>query len=93
MEDDVYRGMHIPKGSLVSSYPRPGMSVQLVDGVVVVPCCQVFGNIWAMMHDERIFTDADKFNPERFLENVDTETERKRDPRNYVFGFGRRYVV
>lgn len=65
MEDDVYNGMHIPKGSLV------------------------FGNIWAMCRDERMYPDPDTFDPERFME-MDAETKRKRNPRNYVFGFGRR---
>ncbi|TFK34662.1 cytochrome P450 [Crucibulum laeve] len=67
MEDDVYRGMHIPKGSLV------------------------FGNIWAIVRDERIYPNADAFDPERFLRSdLDEETKRKMNPRNYVFGFGRR---
>ncbi|KAF8880650.1 cytochrome P450 [Infundibulicybe gibba] len=66
IEDDVYRGMHIPKGSLV------------------------FGNIWAMLHDERMYPNASQFKPERFMEKVDAEAARLRDPRNYVFGFGRR---
>jgi len=66
MEDDVYKDMHIPKGSLV------------------------FGNIWAILRDERIYANPSAFIPERFLEKVDPTTERRRDPRNYVFGFGRR---
>ncbi|KAF9450380.1 cytochrome P450 [Macrolepiota fuliginosa MF-IS2] len=66
MEDDVYRGMHIPKGSLV------------------------FGNIWAIMHDERLYPNPNEFKPERFTEEVDEELAKKRDPTNYVFGFGRR---
>lgn len=65
-EDDVYQGMHIPKGSLV------------------------FGNIWKITRDERIYPKADEFRPERFMEDVDTETARRRNPANYVFGFGRR---
>lgn len=28
--------------------------------------------------------------PERYLEPADEETEKRRDPKNYVFGFGRR---
>ncbi|TFK64540.1 cytochrome P450 [Pluteus cervinus] len=66
MEDDVYNGKFIPKGSLV------------------------FGNIWAIVRDERIYPKASEFIPERFLEEVDEATARRRDPRNYVFGFGRR---
>jgi len=67
MEDDIYRGMHIPKGSLV------------------------FGNIWTILRDESMYPNADAFLPERFLEPAESpEMERKRNPLNYVFGFGRR---
>ncbi|KAL0959239.1 hypothetical protein HGRIS_014512 [Hohenbuehelia grisea] len=66
MEDDVYNGMFIPKGTLI------------------------FGNNWAMTRDERIYPNAADFIPERFLEEVDEATSKRRDPRNYVFGFGRR---
>jgi len=66
MEDDTYRGMFIPKGSLV------------------------FGNVWAITRDEKIFPNASEFHPERYLEDVDAATAKRRDPRNYVFGFGRR---
>ncbi|KDQ57981.1 hypothetical protein JAAARDRAFT_253315 [Jaapia argillacea MUCL 33604] len=66
MEDDIYKGMFLPKGSLV------------------------FANIWAMLHDESLFPNPNKFDPDRFLEKADEQTERKRDPRTYVFGFGRR---
>ncbi|KAK0200113.1 cytochrome P450 [Desarmillaria ectypa] len=66
MEDDMYRGMLIPKGSLV------------------------FGNIWSILRDESIYPNPDAFEPERFLKPVDPVTEKRRDVRNYVFGFGRR---
>jgi cytochrome P450 len=37
-----------------------------------------------------LFAEAETFNPDRFLESVDKETATRRDPKNYVFGFGRR---
>ncbi|KAF9802749.1 hypothetical protein IEO21_09825 [Rhodonia placenta] len=66
MEDDVYNGMHIPKGSLV------------------------FGNVWNMVRNPTLFPDPDAFVPERYLAPADEAAARRRDPRNYVFGFGRR---
>jgi cytochrome P450 len=66
MQDDLYDGRLIPKGSLV------------------------FANIWAMLRDPDVFPEPDRFNPDRYLEKVDEETARRRDPRMFVFGFGRR---
>ncbi|EED77953.1 predicted protein, partial [Postia placenta Mad-698-R] len=66
MEDDVYNGMYIPKGSLV------------------------YGNVWNMVRNPTLFPDPDAFVPERYLAPADEATMRRRDPRNYVFGFGRR---
>lgn len=47
----------------------------------------------AITRDEQIFPNASEFYPERYLEEVDAATAKRRDPRNYVFGFGRRYLV
>lgn len=66
MEDDVYNGMHIAKGTLV------------------------FANIWKMLRDEELYPKADEFIPERYLAEADELTKKRRDPRHYVFGFGRR---
>ncbi|KAJ6538524.1 cytochrome P450 [Mycena vulgaris] len=45
----------------------------------------VITNIWAMMHDESIYPDPFVFDPERF-----TGASPQADPRDCVFGFGRR---
>jgi cytochrome P450 len=66
LEEDVYHGKKIRKGSIV------------------------IANIWAMLRDESIYPDASTFKPERFMEDVSLETKKKMDPRNYIFGFGRR---
>ncbi|KAI0823101.1 cytochrome P450 [Trametes gibbosa] len=66
MEDDVYQGRSIPKGTLV------------------------FANIWKMTRNTEVFVDPENFIPERYLEVVDDATARKRDPYNFIFGFGRR---
>lgn len=46
-----------------------------------------------LARDEKIYPNADEFRPERFMEPVDAETARRRNPGNYVFGFGRRFVL
>lgn len=43
-----------------------------------------------MLRDETIYPEPDRFSPERFMENVDPEMLSKRDPRNYIFGLGRK---
>ncbi|KAJ6550361.1 cytochrome P450 [Mycena sp. CBHHK59/15] len=68
-EDDVYRGMRIPGGSVVPLL------------IIVVR---------AILRDESVFPNASKFQPERFLKYTDPQAVQKMDPRNYVFGFGRR---
>jgi len=49
----------------------------------------VVTNFWAMTRDESMYPDPETFRPERYTE-VDGETAKKIDPRNYIFGFGRR---
>ncbi|TFK98708.1 cytochrome P450 [Pterulicium gracile] len=48
----------------------------------------VIGNIWAMMHDEEVHPDPDTFDPDRFTGVNGRRIED--DPRDLVFGFGRR---
>ncbi|PSR73546.1 hypothetical protein PHLCEN_2v10465 [Hermanssonia centrifuga] len=43
-----------------------------------------------MLRNETIYPDPASFNPDRYLAEVDEVTAKRRDPRNYVFGFGRR---
>jgi cytochrome P450 len=44
-----------------------------------------------MTRDEEVYPDPESFKPERFLKNG-TLNKEIRDPRDIVFGFGRRYV-
>lgn len=45
-----------------------------------------------MTRNPELFPDPDAFRPERYMQTVDQETAYRRDPRNVVFGFGRRCV-
>lgn len=44
----------------------------------------------AIARDETVYPEPNAFKPERFLVPVDSETKKRMDPRNYVFGAGRR---
>ncbi|THG97275.1 hypothetical protein EW026_g4689 [Hermanssonia centrifuga] len=66
MEDDVYNGMFIAKGTLV------------------------FANIWNMLRNDELYPNPDAFIPERYEAETDDATKKRKDPRQYVFGFGRR---
>ncbi|KZS87613.1 cytochrome P450 [Sistotremastrum niveocremeum HHB9708] len=53
-------------------------------GSIVVP------NIWAVTHDKTLYPNPMKFDPLRYF-NVQLEKKQLQpDPRNYVYGFGRR---
>jgi hypothetical protein len=44
-----------------------------------------------MTHDEEAYPEATSFKPERFIKNGALNKE-VRDPRDIIFGFGRRYI-
>ncbi|KAJ7092872.1 cytochrome P450 [Mycena belliarum] len=50
----------------------------------------VIANIWQMAHDPRVYPNPMLFNPERFLAKDGKKNEL--DPREIVFGFGRRKI-
>jgi cytochrome P450 len=45
-----------------------------------------------MTRDEQMYPKAELFNPERFM-NQNGEEADQTDPKDFIFGFGRRQVV
>lgn len=50
-----------------------------------------FAKFRSMLRDESLYPDASTFKPERFM-GADPDRKKMMDPRNYIFGFGRRWV-
>jgi len=70
VQDDVFNGFFIPKGSILIS------------------------NIWQYTHDPKYYHDPTAFKPERFLPGGPGKGgEPELDPRELIFGFGRRICV
>ncbi|KAG6812289.1 hypothetical protein H0H92_003598 [Tricholoma furcatifolium] len=44
----------------------------------------------AILRDEKLFPNPNAFDPSHFFSVEDAELRKRRDPRNYIFGFGRR---
>ncbi|PPR04236.1 hypothetical protein CVT24_013340, partial [Panaeolus cyanescens] len=59
------------------------------DGYFIPAGTIIHPNIWAMTHNEEMYPDPLSFNPDRFI-GVDEETAKTIDPKNFIFGFGRR---
>ena len=79
MEDDIYQGYLIPKGSGLINQDHVTCSLMILIGTTIVT------NIWAMTHDQHVYPDPMRFDPHRFSGQCPCP-----DPRAFVFGFGRR---
>jgi cytochrome P450 len=54
-----------------------------------IAAADFFAKLRSMLRDESLYPEASTFKPERFIA-VDPDKRKLMDPRNYVFGFGRR---
>ncbi|KAF7374576.1 O-methylsterigmatocystin oxidoreductase [Mycena sanguinolenta] len=59
--DDIYDGHFIPKGNLIPYLPENLIHTNPCSGTTVI------SNIWAMTHDESIYPEPERFNPDRFF--------------------------
>ncbi|EIW62160.1 cytochrome P450 [Trametes versicolor FP-101664 SS1] len=85
MSECLRWGAPVPLG-----LPHRLMEDDVYNGMVI-PCgTLVFANVWNMTRNPDVFPDPESFNPERYMEEMDAATATARDPRNFVFGFGRR---
>ncbi|KAK7453206.1 hypothetical protein VKT23_011886 [Stygiomarasmius scandens] len=67
------------------AFPHRCMSQDEFEGYRIPEGTLCIPNVWATLHDPEYYTDPMKFSPERFLKDSP-----ELDPRNIVFGFGRR---
>ncbi|KLO13999.1 cytochrome P450 [Schizopora paradoxa] len=58
-------------------------------GYTIAKGTVIWANIWSILHDEKIYPEPLKFEPERFL-NQAGSVDRLFDPSLLAFGFGRR---
>ncbi|KAJ7905810.1 cytochrome P450 [Mycena olivaceomarginata] len=71
--------------------PHRAMEDDIHDSYLIPKDALVLPNIWNMAHDPEVYADPMVFNPSRFIAS-DGHTPEP-DPRDLVFGFGRRYLV
>ncbi|RPD55979.1 cytochrome P450 [Lentinus tigrinus ALCF2SS1-6] len=62
----------------------------IYDGYFIPKGSLVIGNAWAILHDETVYPEPSKFNPDRFLYPDGSPNPNVRDPSVAAFGFGRR---
>lgn len=59
-----------------------------IEGYYIPKGSMVFANVWHFTHDPAVYSDPEKFKPERYFATKGREPEP--DPHMFSFGFGRR---
>ncbi|KAG9048564.1 hypothetical protein FS837_012505 [Tulasnella sp. UAMH 9824] len=65
--------------------PHASREDDIYEGYFIPKGTTVIGNLWQISRDPSIYKDPSTFNPNRFIDDPDVL-----DPREFIFGFGRR---
>jgi len=71
--------------------PHASVADDVYEGMFIPKGTVVYQNVWAMMHDERVYAEPDRFWPERYLPREEGGNGEPYPVGN--FGFGRRICV
>ncbi|KAG8984768.1 hypothetical protein FRB90_005122, partial [Tulasnella sp. 427] len=66
-------------------FPHASRHDDLYQGYLIPKGTTVIANLWKLARDPTIYDSPSTFNPDRFINNPDIL-----DPRDFIFGFGRR---
>lgn len=86
-EDDVYKDMFIPAGTIIWT------NIGCVWFAFLSPKLSLNYVYRFMCRDPRIWDEPDVFKPERWLPAYNPDSASLPDVDDIVFGFGRRFVV
>ncbi|KAJ7366976.1 cytochrome P450 [Mycena albidolilacea] len=88
--DAIFREVLRWKPIVPLAIPHATSGDDIYEGYFIPKGTTVLANMWAMAHNESMYPNSDKFNPERFL-NADGQLNA--DDHILGFGFGRRICV
>ncbi|KAJ7672763.1 CyP450 monooxygenase [Mycena rosella] len=86
----LYREVMRWKPVLPLGVPHATIADDVYEGYFIPKGATIISNIWAMTHDESIYPEPDRFNPDRFFT---ADGKLNDDDTVLAFGFGRRICV